>query len=137
MAYKLTIAPANQIDEDKGSVVKNNIPSKPLTIAKKSKDLLSASGYLNAGVPYGDEDWYVLKLGKTTKGKIEFAAGAEVDGVVSIYKNGKLVTTSDLYPEGDTEIVYFNLKKGTYHIKVRDTFGNSTITPYKLNVKFN
>ncbi|ESU34192.1 hypothetical protein G3A_02220 [Bacillus sp. 17376] len=135
--YKLTIAPANQIDEDKGSVVKNNIPSKPLTIAKKGKDLLSASGYLNAGVPYGDEDWYVLKLDKTTKGKIEFAAGAEVDGVVSIYKNGKLVTTSDLYPEGDTEIVYFNLKKGTYHIKVRDTFGNTTITPYKLNIKFN
>jgi type VII secretion-associated serine protease mycosin len=133
--YKMTIAPANLSDEDKGSVVKNNIPSKPISLAKKSKTVLSASGNLNAGVPYGDEDWYVLKLDKKSKGKIEFAAGAEVDGVVSIYKNGKLVTTSDFYPEGDAEVVHFNLTKGIYHIKVRDTFGNSTITPYKLEIK--
>lgn len=133
--YKLTIAPAKQNDEDHDSIVKNNIPSKPLAIPSKGKNLWSSTGYLNAGVPFGDEDWYVLNLDKTTKGKMELTAGAEVDGVISIYKNGKLVTESNQYPEGDTEIIHFNLTKGTYHIKIRDTFGNTTITPYKLSIK--
>jgi type VII secretion-associated serine protease mycosin len=136
LPYKLTLGPVNQDDEDKGSVVKNNIPSKPLGLKKVNSKQLKASGYLNAGVPYGDEDWYVLKLDKDMKGKMEFTAGAEVDGVVSIYKNGEHIVTADYYPEGDGEVLYFHLKKGTYHIKVRDTFGNTTLTPYNLNIQF-
>lgn len=136
LPYKLTIGPVNQNDEDKGSVVKNNIPSKPLGLKKISSKQLKAAGYLNAGVPYGDEDWYVLKLDKDTKGKIELSAGIEVDGVISIYKNGKQIVSSDIYPEGDSEVLYFHLKKGTYHIKVRDTFGHTTLTPYTLSIQF-
>ena len=60
----------NTSDEDKGSVVKNNIPSKPLKLNKKSNGLLEAKGFLNAGVPYGDQDWYEWKVTKETKGQI-------------------------------------------------------------------
>lgn len=134
MPYVLTLNPVNKNDEDKGSVVKNNIPSKPLKLKTKSAKQLQATGHLNAGVPYGDEDWYELKLDKNTKGTIELATGIEVDGVISLYKNGKLVTTADYYPGGDTEVLNFNLSKGIYHIKVRDSFGNTTLNPYTLNV---
>ncbi|WP_059172229.1 S8 family serine peptidase [Bacillus sp. FJAT-27445] len=136
LPYQLKVVPANTADEDKGSVVKNNIPSKPLKLGTNGKNALKATGYLNAGVPYGDEDWYELKLAKDSKGKIEFAAGIEVDSIISLYKDGKLVTQADYYPEGDPEVLNFSLKKGTYHIKVRDVFGNSTVNPYTLNVKF-
>lgn len=136
LPYELKVAPANMGDEDKGSVLKNNIPSKPLKLAANGKNGLKATGYLNAGVPYGDEDWYELKLAKDSKGKIEFAAGIEVDGIISLYKDGKLIAQADYYPEGDAEVLNFSLKKGTYHIKVRDVFGNATINPYTLKVDF-
>ncbi|WP_409272355.1 S8 family peptidase [Neobacillus sp. SCS-31] len=136
LPYQLKVAPVNTVDEDKGSVVKNNIPSKPLQLAANGKNGLKATGYLNAGVPFGDEDWYELKLAKDSKGKIEFAAGIEVDSIISLYKDGKLVAQADYYPEGDAEVLNFSLKKGTYHIKVRDAFGNSTLNPYTLKVEF-
>ena len=134
--YVLNIAPVNLVDEDKGSVVKNNIPSKPLALKASGKNQLKAAGYLNAGVPNGDEDWYVLKLDKDANGKIELAAGVEIDGTLSLYKDGKLVAAADYYPEGDNEVVYFHLKKGTYHLKVRDVNGNSTLNPYTVTVTY-
>jgi len=134
MPFTLSIKPVNKVDEDKDSVVKNNIPSKPLALKTKSANHLQAVGHLNAGVPYGDEDWYVLKLDKNTKGKIELQAGIEIDGVISLYKDGKLISTADYYSNGDNEVLNFNLMKGTYHIKVRDINGNSTLEPYTLNV---
>ncbi|MED3573624.1 S8 family peptidase [Cytobacillus praedii] len=135
--YVLTLNPVNKNDEDKDSVVKNNVPSKPLKLKEKSSKHLQATGHLNAGVPYGDEDWYELKLNKNTTGTIELATGIEVDGVISLYKNGKLVTTADYYSSGDNEVLNFNLSKGIYHIKVRDSFGNTTLDPYTLNVNKN
>ncbi len=134
LPFTLTVKPVNKADEDKNSVVKNNIPSKPLALKTKSAKHLQAVGHLNAGVPYGDEDWYELKLDKNTKGTIELSAGIEIDGVISIYKNGKLITTADYYMNGDNEVLSFDLTKGTYHIKVRDVNGNSTLSPYTLNV---
>ena len=132
--YLLNIAPVNLQDEDKGSIVKKNIPSKPLPLKVTGKNQLKASGYLNAGIPNGDEDWYSFKLTKDAKGKIELAAGVEIDGTISLYKDGKFITTADYYPEGDNEVVYFSLKKGNYTIKVRDDNGNSTLNPYTLTV---
>ena len=132
--YELKMEKVNDQDEDKGSIVKNNIPTKPLKLTTKSNNLFEAKGYLNAGVPYGDQDWYELKLTKDTVGQISLAAGAEIDGVISIYQNGKLVSTSDLYATGDQEVLAINLKKGTYHIKVEDTFNNASLTPYTIKV---
>lgn len=32
--YKFTFASGNKVDEDKGSVIKNNVPSKPISLSK-------------------------------------------------------------------------------------------------------
>ena len=135
--YKLTVEKANQDDEDKGSIVTNNVPSKPLKLTSSSNRLFEATGYLNAGVPYGDEDWYKVILLNDSKGQMTMSTGAEIDGAISIYtKTGKLMTSSDYYATGDQEILNFNLKKGIYYIKVKDTFGNASLTPYTLSVKY-
>lgn len=134
--YQLSVTPYNMKDEDATSKVKNNIPSKPLSF-KKSGKTWEAKGYLNAGVPYGDSDWYKLSLDATTKGSISFDFQL-VDGVIELYgSNGKLVAQSNNYANGDAEILYFNLKKGNYYIKVRDVHGNASISPYQLKVTKN
>ncbi|MFE8701717.1 S8 family serine peptidase [Cytobacillus sp. FJAT-54145] len=137
LPYKLTVAPVQQNDEDAKSVVTGNVPSKPLTLKKVNNKKLEATGYLNAGVPYGDEDWFELKIDKDSKGKITLNTGVEVDGIITLYKNGKELTTADYYAAGDNEVLYFNLKKGTYHFKVRDMFGHTTLKAYKIQVDFN
>ncbi|WP_336883225.1 S8 family peptidase [Priestia koreensis] len=134
--YNFTIANVSTKDEDAGSVVKNNVPSKPLSLKPEAPGLWTAKGHLNAGVVRGDQDWYVLDLKKAAKGTITFDVGDEIDGVVSLYKDGKLIATSNHYLEGDAEVIPFNLGKGKYHIEVKDVNGNSTINPYKLSVKF-
>ena len=132
--YELKMEQVNTNDEDKDSVVKNNIPSKPLKLNEKSKGLFEATGFLNAGVPYGDQDWYEWKVTKETKGQISLTTGPEIDGVISIYKNGELVTKADQYATGDQEILAIHLKKGTYHIKIEDTFNNASLTPYTIKI---
>lgn len=132
--YKFTAVPVNQNDEDAGSKVKNNTPSKPLNLKKAKTKSYSAKGYLNAGVSEGDEDWYVFKAGKKETATIKFAAGDEIDGVIEVYKNGKRVAKSDQYALADPELLSLNLTKGTYYIKVRDVKGNASINPYTLHV---
>ena len=132
--YKFTAAPVKQNDEDAGSKVKNNTPSKPLNLKKAKIKSYSAKGYLNAGVGEGDEDWYVFKAAKKETATISFAAGDEIDGVIEVYKNGKRVAKSDLYALADPELLSLNLTKGTYYIKVRDVKGNASINPYTLDV---
>ncbi|MFC6039172.1 S8 family serine peptidase [Paenisporosarcina macmurdoensis] len=134
--YELTVAQTSMKDEDSGSVVKNNMPSKPLSLKKINANIWTAKGHLNTGVPYGDEDWYSFEVKDSSlQGYLSLEGGREIDGVLSIYQNGKLVTTSDYYPSGQKEVLPINLKKGKYSIKVRDYYGNSTILPYTLKVE--
>ncbi|MBB2481318.1 S8 family serine peptidase [Bacillus sp. APMAM] len=132
--FKATVAPVSAKDEDAGSVVKNNVPSKPLKLKKVKTNSWSANGQLNSGVGFGDEDWYVLDLKQAFTGYISLETGNEVDGVISLYQNGKRIQSSDYYGAGQTESMPVKLKKGKYYIKVNDFFGNSTITPYTLKV---
>ncbi|RDI40165.1 S8 family peptidase [Falsibacillus pallidus] len=134
--YKLHLSPVNEKDEDRGSIVKNNVASKPLKLNKVTGNLYTKEGYLNSGVPYGDEDWYALNVTKDSPVKIKLETGMEVDGVISVYQNGKLIKEADYYAFGDDEVMALSLKKGSYQIKVRDVMGNSTINPYKLKVYF-
>jgi hypothetical protein len=133
--YSLHVQPVSTKDEDKGSVVKNNIPSKPLFF-RKSTNHYYTTGYLNAGVPYGDEDWYRVYIPSNKGVKITLDGGPEIDGVIEVYQNGKLMNRADYYVAGDMEVLTLNLKKGTYDIKVRDVNGNSSLTPYKLKVYY-
>lgn len=134
--YELTVAQTSMKDEDSGSVVKNNVPSKPLALKKINASIWTAKGHLNTGVSYGDEDWYSFEVKDSSlQGYLSLVGGREIDGVLSIYQNGKLVTSSDYYPAGQNEVLPINLKKGKYSIKVRDYYGNSTILPYTLKVE--
>jgi cell wall-associated protease len=134
--YELTVAQTSTKDEDAGSLVKNNVPSKPLSLKKMSSTMWSAKGHLNTGVPYGDEDWYSFDVKDASfHGYLSLEGGREIDGVLSVYQDGKLVTSSDYYPSGQNEVLPINLKKGKYSIKVRDYYGNSTIQPYTVKVE--
>ncbi|MED1862464.1 S8 family serine peptidase [Fictibacillus nanhaiensis] len=135
--YELTVKPVNTKDEDAGSVVKNNVPSKPIALKWKSTNTWESTGYLNAGVSNGDADWYKFNVKSAKTGNLTFA-NAQIDGVISLYDSkGKLVASSDTYGLGDAEFLNFSVKKGTYHVKVTDIFGNASLTPYTLKLKLN
>ncbi|MCM3733439.1 S8 family serine peptidase [Fictibacillus nanhaiensis] len=133
--YELTVKPVNTKDEDAGSVVKNNVPSKPIALKRNSTKEWESKGYLNAGVANGDTDWYTFSFDKSHTGQITFS-NEMIDGVISLYDSkGKLVATSDTYALGDAEVLNYNIKGGKYYIKVTDGFGRATLTPYSLKMK--
>ncbi|WP_144697763.1 S8 family peptidase [Fictibacillus phosphorivorans] len=134
--YSAQVAPVNVKDEDAGSVVRKYKPSKPLSLKKVNSKKWTATGYLNAGVTNGDTDWYALKLTKDSKAKLTLDIKNDVDAVMSIYKDGKLVKRADYYRLGDDEVLLTNLKKGTYYIEVKDKNRNASLSPYTLNVEF-
>ncbi|WP_026696027.1 S8 family serine peptidase [Peribacillus kribbensis] len=134
LPYHLTVAPAVTADEDAKSTVKNNVPSKPIALKAVNSKVFSASAYLNSGKKNGDEDWFTFTLKKDASVKIDLMGGSEADLSLSLYQKGKLLNFADYYPEGDNEWLSRTLKKGTYHIKVRDYFGNSSIKPYQVKV---
>ncbi|MGG0657276.1 S8 family peptidase [Rummeliibacillus pycnus] len=133
--YQLKINPVNKQDEDAKSKITKNQPSKPLKFKKNSSKLYSATGFFNSGYEDGDSDWYVYESKKANQVTLSLDAGKEIDGMIEIYRNGKRVAKSDIYEQGDKEIVSLNLNKGTYYVKVRDSKGRSSIDPYKLSLK--
>lgn len=135
LPYKLTIDAVNRKDEDAGSKVKNNTPSKPIALKKQNSKSYAATAYLNAGYQNGDTDWFVYKATKTEQSTVTLNAGAEIDGIIEVYKNGKRVAKSDYYGQGDKEILSLKLTKGTYYIKVRDSKGHASFDPYTLSLK--
>jgi serine protease len=132
--YQFAIQTFNAKDEDAASVVKNNVPSKPLGF-KKNGSAYKAVGYLNASVDYGDKDYYALNVAKDGKFTIQLDGSSTMDGVVSIYnEKGELVQTFDYYGEGDSEIATVSLKKGKYYFVVEDSFARPSTQPYTLSV---
>lgn len=136
MPYVLKIDETNKADEDKGSVVKNNIPSKPLLLNRPAKDRFYSYGYLNLTSNKGDTDFYKLKIEIEKKYTLSMEVPSDIDGKVTIYNSkGAQVAVSDYYGKGDHEVVSINLKKGDYYIKVEDVFGNASTNPYKIAIR--
>ncbi|MEK4758747.1 S8 family peptidase [Viridibacillus sp. FSL E2-0187] len=133
--YQLKVDSVNKKDEDAGSKVKNNKPSKPIKLQKKSSKLYSTTGYFNTGYENGDEDWYIYQPTKTEQVTLTLDASQELDGVIEVYRNGKRVAKSDIYGQGDKEILSLKMTKGTYYVKVRDGQGRASIDPYTLSLK--
>lgn len=133
-SYRFGIETLPKKDEDAGSVVRNNVPSKPLSL-KQSGNMYKAAGYLNASVDYGDKDYYAFTAAKDGKFTVQLAGGVTMDGVISIYNGkGELVQTFDNYGEGDSEIATVALKKGKYYIVVEDSFARPSAQPYTLSI---
>nr|WP_241680307.1 S8 family peptidase [Metabacillus mangrovi] len=126
--YKLSIGSISKVDEDRGSVKKNNIPSKPLSL-KNGK----GSGYYHT---FGDTDTYKFSLSKN--GRITFALSSPfgLDGKVTVHDaSGRLVRTSDVYSTGDPEAFMADLKKGVYYVTVEESSERVSMYPYELTVK--
>lgn len=134
--YVLKVTEANQKDEDSGSVVKNNIPSKPLSLKRPAPNRYYATGYMNMTSNKGDVDYYKFVASKNTKLTLTLELPSDLDGKVTVYNaSGKAVASADHYGKGDDEVLPLNLKKGTYYIKVEDVMGSASTEPYRLVLK--
>ncbi|MGG2063860.1 S8 family serine peptidase [Bacillus sp. S14(2024)] len=133
--YELSVSAVNQEDEDKDSVVKDNVPSKPIELKTENHREWKASGLYNAGVSFGDSDYYVFTNPIKQNVTISLTSPKGLDSVLSIYKdNGDLIKKVDSYLTNDAEEITLNLNKGKYYIKAEDVKGASSNDPYQLSV---
>ncbi|WP_148629755.1 S8 family serine peptidase [Bacillus sp. E214] len=133
--YTFKLSQVNHKDEDAGTVIKKNKPSKPISF-KKSKGKWEKTGRFNAfNTKKNDEDWYKLKVDKAFSGQITLSGGRELDGAFEVYQNGKKIAGSDRYAGNDTEVLNISLKKGTYYIKLKDAQGSASLSPYTIRVQ--
>ncbi len=133
--YNLTLVDHKNVDEDADSKLVNGIPTKPNALKKKDGKWV-ATQYLNAGVPFGDKDYFVFT--NDSKRNVFFSLQTEkaLDGVIRIIDaKGKTVETLDLYGAGDAEVGTVELDKGTYYIEVSEYYGKASTQPYTLEVK--
>ncbi|MFC0187297.1 S8 family serine peptidase [Fictibacillus aquaticus] len=135
LPYTLKLDSANRKDEDAGSVVKGNKPSKPLKLKKSGTTGFKYDGYLNMNTKGGDSDWLEYKVTKTKKSTITFATPSDNDGVINLYRDGKKVASANYYVDGDDEVLNYTVRPGTYYIEVKDRYGRSSTAPYKLSIK--
>ncbi|WP_110112572.1 S8 family peptidase [Bacillus sp. CGMCC 1.16541] len=134
--YELSLNALNTKDEDADSKVVNNVPSKPLSLKKVNDKKWEAKGLLNAGVPFGDKDYYQLDVAAKGNYTFTFNAPVELDGVVTIYNaKGQLVKKMDHYMTGDQEIDTLSLDKGKYFVEVRDADMRSSSNAYALTIE--
>ncbi|WP_442596787.1 S8 family peptidase [Neobacillus sp. D3-1R] len=132
--YEIALHNWNTNDEDKDSVVKNNVPSKPAAL-KSTKTGYTAEGYFNPGIDFGDKDYYSLKVDKYSKLQVNLELPAGLDGSITIFDSkGKKVGRYDHYGAGDAEVANVTLPKGQYYILVEEALGRTSLEAYKLTV---
>ncbi|WP_107923922.1 S8 family peptidase [Lysinibacillus parviboronicapiens] len=133
--YTLTMFDHNRVDEDADSELVNGIPTKPTHLTKKDGKWV-ATQYLNAGVPFGDKDYF--EFTNDSKRDVFFSLQTEkaLDGVIRIIDaKGKTVETLDLYGAEDPEVGTVELDKGTYYVEVSEVDGKASTQPYTLEIK--
>ncbi|MBE2926251.1 S8 family peptidase [Anoxybacillus flavithermus] len=132
-SYNFGIQSLNKKDEDASSVMKNNVPSKPLSLNKKG-NTYEAKGYMNV-VDYGDKDAYKFVVAKDGTFTFKLDVPGTMDGVISIFDaKGRVVQTYDYYGDGDAEIGTLSLKKGTYYVVVEESLARPNANPYTLSI---
>lgn len=133
--YHIQLNDLTRVDEDKDSVVKNNVPSKPLSL-KNDKGVLKAKGYFNTGVDFGDKDYYVLNMDKKGSATITLNTESFQDGVIKVFNSqGSLVKKFDYYGVADTEVGTVSLEKGKYYIEVSEAMARASVKPYEVKVQ--
>lgn len=133
--YEMLLNTLTKKDEDEGSTVKNNVPSKPLALKSKGKNTWEAAGYLNAGIDFGDRDFYTLNVSENGTYELNMDVPKEIDGVINVYnEKGTLVKQLNNYYIGDNEVGFADLSKGKYFMEIKDKQMRSSAKPYKLTV---
>ncbi|WP_139367484.1 S8 family serine peptidase [Bacillus alkalicellulosilyticus] len=137
LGYDFTLVNATAMaDEDKGNKVKDNIPSKPVTIKASKAGNFTATGNMNVTSNKGDTDFFKIVVPNKRTYDVLLSVPTDLDGKITIYNSkGKKVTSKDVYGAGDAEKFSVSLKKGTYYVKVEDYHGNASISSYKLSMK--
>jgi serine protease len=135
--YEIGLHHWNTVDEDKASVVKNNVPSKPLALKNiGAGSNFAAEGRFNPGVNFGDKDYYKLKVDKYSKFEVGLVTPYHLDGVITIFDaKGKKVARMDHYGMGDIEVGTVTLPKGNYYIMIEESFGQTSLDGYQLIVR--
>ncbi|MBU8881107.1 S8 family serine peptidase [Bacillus sp. FJAT-29790] len=132
--YEIQLNDLTRASKPKDTVV-NNVPSKPLSL-KAEKGQLVGKGYFNAGVDFGDKDYYQLNVDKKGTATITLKAGFTLDGVIKVYnEKGTLVKEFDYYGVGDDEVGILTLEKGKYFIEISEAMSRASIIPYELTVQ--
>ncbi|AOV08770.1 S8 family peptidase [Sporosarcina ureilytica] len=130
----LQLHDTNRVDEDHDSIVKNNIPSKPLSL-EVEKDQLVGKGYFNTGIPFGDKDYYIFQVENKGKATLTLKAGPGLDGIMKVYnEKGVLVGNFDYYGAGDDEIGTLTVSEGKYYVEVSEAVNTPSVTPYDLSI---
>lgn len=133
--YELTLAKATQVDEDGASIVHNNLPTKPILFRQISPTTAAQKAYLNITDNKGDIDYFHFVAAASSTYKIQVDVPSDLDAVVTVYDGkGQQIAVADQYGSGDYEALTIALTKGSYFIKVEDSFGNASISPYKVIV---
>jgi serine protease len=134
--YSLTVQAPNENDEDENSVIRGNVPSKPIELTKIADNHFEATGYLNYHINKEDKDWYALPVWKNSRAQINLEVPADIDGVLKVYnKKGNLVHSIDYYGYGDNEVLELSLDNGPYYLAVQSSNGDPSLGRYKLIVK--
>ncbi|XRD23800.1 hypothetical protein AABM34_15170 [Lysinibacillus fusiformis] len=131
----MTMFDHKRADEDADSQLVNGVPTKPLAL-KKEDDKWIATHYLNAGIPFGDKDYF--EFNNVQKRDVFFSLQTEkaLDGVIRVIDaNGKTVKTLDLYGAGDAEVGTIELDAGKYYIEVSEYYTKASTQPYTLEIK--
>ncbi|QFT90677.1 Thermophilic serine proteinase precursor [Bacillus sp. THAF10] len=135
-SYDLMAGPVDKVDEDKDSVVKNNIPSKPLKMEKIQSQEWQATGYFNYNKNSEDTDWYVVPAWANSHMEVKLDVPSDINGELKLFdKNGKLLAQSSYYGYGDAEIIHgVGKAAGPYYLAVSSADGNPSLKPYQLSV---
>jgi hypothetical protein len=134
--YELALNALNTKDEDAGSKVTNNVPSKPLAFKQVNAKKWEAKALLNPGVPFGDKDFYQFNAPAAGLYNLTLNTPMELDGVMAIYnEKGQQVAKLDQYFMNDSEVGTVQLAKGKYFIEVKDANVRSSNNPYTLTIE--
>ncbi|MFC3886464.1 S8 family serine peptidase [Bacillus songklensis] len=134
--YELALNALNTKDEDLGSKVTNNVPSKPLSLKQAGAKKWEAKALLNPGVDFGDKDFYQFNAPAAGLYNVTFNTPMELDGVVTIYNaKGQQVAKLDQYFVNDSEVGTVQLAKGKYFVEVKDANVRSSNNPYTLTIE--
>lgn len=87
--------------------------------------------------PSNDLDYYKIVLSQGGATSINLTPPALMDGVITLYStNGNYINSADNASDGGREVLFKNLPRGTYYIKITDYWGMSYNENYSLNVNF-